>query len=135
DLQETNDISKNIRIQSHLLELIAFQLEWSNSSGEKPLQNNILDKIIQAQLLIESDLSRTYTISELAKAVGTNEQYLKTYFKQHIGKTIMNYALEVKMLYAKELILRDDCRISDVAQLTGYKHATHFSMTFKKFFG
>lgn len=135
ELQNNNSISKNIRIQSLLLDLIAFQLELITATVDSTLHNNLLEKVVRAQMLIEQDLSKSYTISELAKAVGTNEQYLKMNFKRHLGKTIMNYVLEVKMLYAKRLILTGDCRIADVAQMTGYKHATHFSMSFKKYFG
>ncbi len=135
ELQSSRYVSKNMRIQSLLLDLIAFQIEFITATTDIPLHNNLLEKVTRAQMLIEEDLTKSYTISELAKAVGTNEQYLKTYFKRHLGKTIMNYVLEVKMLYAKKLILSGDCRIADVAQLTGYKHATHFSMSFKKYFG
>ncbi|MGO3806204.1 MAG: helix-turn-helix domain-containing protein [Sphingobacterium sp.] len=135
EVENSNSVSKNIRIQSLLLDLIAFQLELITATADSTLHNNLLKKVIRAQMLIEQDLSKSYTISELAKAVGTNEQYLKMHFKRHLGKTIMNYVLEVKMLYAKRLILTGDCRIADVAQMTGYKHATHFSMSFKKYFG
>ena len=39
------------------------------------------------------------------------------------------------MEHAKKLILTGDYRISDVARLTGYKHSTHFTTAFKKYFG
>ncbi|WDF68597.1 AraC family transcriptional regulator [Sphingobacterium oryzagri] len=135
EIHFTEHISKNIRIQSLLLDALALQLEMLNARNESTIHTVLLEKIVQAQQLIEKDLTKSYTISELAKAVGTNEQYLKKYFKQHLGKTIMHYALEAKMLYAKKLIMSGDFRIADVARMTGFKHATHFSMSFKKFFG
>lgn len=135
DHHGSEHIAKSIRMQSILLDALALQLEAVSSGTDTAIHTPLLEKIMQAQKLIEQDLSRSYTISELAKAVGTNEQYLKKYFKQHVGKTIMHYTLETKMLYAKKLILNDDVRIADVARMTGYKHATHFSMSFKKFFG
>lgn len=135
DIHFTEHISKNIRIQSLLLDALALQLEMLNARNESTIHTVLLEKIVQAQQLIEKDLAKSYTISELAKAVGTNEQYLKKYFKQHLGKTIMHYALEAKMLYAKKLIMSGDFRVADVARMTGFKHATHFSMSFKKFFG
>ncbi|MFD2969169.1 helix-turn-helix transcriptional regulator [Sphingobacterium bambusae] len=134
-IHATAHIAKNLRIQSLLLDALALQLEMLNARNESTIHTVLLEKIVQAQQLIEKDLTKSYTISELAKAVGTNEQYLKKYFKQHLGKTIMHYALEAKMLHAKKLIMSGDFRIADVARMTGYKHATHFSMSFKKFFG
>ncbi|TDS14642.1 helix-turn-helix transcriptional regulator [Sphingobacterium paludis] len=135
ELHFSNNIAKDIRIQSLLLDALALQLESVQHSCTSTIQTSLLEKIIQAQQLIDKDLAKSFTISELAKAVGTNEQYLKKYFKQHLGKTIMHYTLETKMLYAKKLIMSGDYRISDIARMTGYKHATHFSMSFKKFFG
>lgn len=93
------------------------------------------DKMRLAKEIIESDLSKSYSIPELAKQVGTNVQYLKKYFKQYFGKTVMSYITEKKMDYAKDLILTGQHRIADVAHMTGYKHATHFTTAFKKHFG
>ena len=135
ELHQTDHLSKHIRIQSLLLDALAIQIESMNVAPEVTIQSDLLEKILQAQKLIDQDLTKNYTINELSKAVGTNEQYLKKYFKQYVGKTIMNYVLETKMLYAKKLITTGDVRIADVARMTGYKHATHFSMNFKKFFG
>lgn len=135
EIHFTAHIAKSIRIQSLLLDALAIQLDLLNARNESTIHTVLLEKIVLAQQIIEKDLSKSYTISELAKAVGTNEQYLKKYFKQHLGKTIMHYALETKMLYAKKLIMSGDFRIADVARMTGYKHAPHFSMSFKKFFG
>lgn len=86
-------------------------------------------------MIIEYDLSKNYTISELAKEVGTNEQYIKKYFKQYFGKTVMNYATNIKMEHAKKLILTGEYRIADVARMIGYKHPSHFTTAFKKYFG
>ena len=99
------------------------------------IQKSHYDKIMLAKKIIDTDLSRNYTIHELAKTVGTNEQYLKKYFKQYFGKTVMSYITEAKMEHAKNLIMTGEYRVSDVARMTGYKHSTHFSSAFKKFFG
>ena len=127
-----------LRIKALLIEILVHQIEGFYAENEKheiiPNKNHY-DKIVLARNLIHRDLSKNYTIPELAKYVGTNEQYLKKHFKQYFGKTVMNYITEKKMEHAKELILTGDYRISDVAQMTGYKHSTHFTSAFKKYFG
>lgn len=98
--------------------------------------NNIHhEKIILAKEIIEQDLSKNYTIPELAKLIGTNVQYLKKHFKQHFNQTILSYSTERKMVYAKELILTGNYRVADVARMTGYKHSTHFTTAFKRYYG
>lgn len=130
-------ISK-LRIPSFLIELLLHQFEsllLQQGEKENSITKNNFEKIKLAQQFIESDLSKNYSIAELSKLVGTNEQYLKKYFKQYFGKTIMTYSTSLKLQHAKALIINSDCRIADIARVIGYKHATHFSTAFKKHFG
>jgi len=132
-----NPIDK-LRVPPLITEILLHQIEGffaENENHEIIINKNHYDKILLAKKTIDADLSKNYTIHELAKSVGTNEQYLKKYFKQYFGKTVMNYITEAKMIHAKELILTGEYRVSDVASMTGYKHSTHFSTAFKKFFG
>ncbi len=121
-----------------LLEMLLRQAETfvhADNDHEVLALKSHYDKMRLAKDIIEADLSKSYSIPELAKQVGTNVQYLKKYFKQYFGKTVMSYITEKKMDYAKDLILTGQHRISDVAHMTGYKHATHFTTAFKKHFG
>lgn len=135
--KQTNNLIL-LKIQALIIAVIVHQLEGLLAENEKQeiiVDKNHYDKIMLAKKLIERDLTKNFTIAELAKLVGTNEQYLKKYFKQYFGKTVMNYTTEHKMKHAKELIMTGDYRVSDVARLTGYKHSTHFTTAFKKYFG
>ncbi|SKC04679.1 AraC-type DNA-binding protein [Sphingobacterium nematocida] len=135
----THDTYLNrLRVQALLIEILVHQIEGLYAENERHeiiANKNHYDKILLAKNIIHRDFSKNYTIPELAKHVGTNEQYLKTHFKQYFGKTVMNYITEKKMEHAKELILTGDYRVSDVARMTGYKHSTHFTSAFKKYFG
>lgn len=127
-----------LRLQILLLETLACQLQGLYNEDEEPAGNSnkaYYEKVQSVKKIIESDLSKNYTISELAKRVGTNEQYIKKYFKQYFGKTVLNYSTSTKMEYAKKLIMTGEYRIADVAQMTGYKHSTHFTSAFKRYFG
>lgn len=127
-----------LKIQSTLIEIIAHQIDGlmvENESRQIINLKSIHDKIMLAKKLIDSDISKNYTITELAKEVGTNEQYLKKYFKAYFGKTVSNYITDRKMTFAKELIINGEYRVVDVARMTGYKHSTHFTTAFKKYFG
>ncbi len=138
ELYEADSYINQLKIQSLLLEVIIHQVESlfvENENKEIIANKNHYEKIQMVKKLIDEDFSKNHTISELAKSVGTNEQYLKKHFKQFYGKTIMNYITEMKMEHAKKLILMGKYRISDVARMTGYKHSTHFTTAFKKYFG
>lgn len=138
DLYNRTHPLHSLRIQALLIEAFVHQVEGlyaENTQKNIILNKNHYDFVIRAKEIIDNDLSKNHTIPELAKEVGTNEQYLKKYFKQHHGKTVMSYITERKMEYAKELILTGNYRVIDVARMTGYKHSTHFTTAFKKYFG
>lgn len=138
ELYAADSFINHLRIQSLLLEIIIHQIEglYAENEHKELIENKgLYDKIQLARQLIDEDLSQNHSISSLAKAVGTNEQYLKQHFKKFFGKTVQNYITEKKMEHAKALILAGKYRVSDVARMTGYKHSTHFTTAFKKYFG
>lgn len=113
------------------LELLGLERK-ENING---ISDNQIKSIIKAKSIIEADLSTNFTIQQLSKLSGTNEQYLKKYFKALYGNTIQKYTMNLKMNYAKELIKSKDIKMSEVAESIGYKHATHFTAAFKRHFG
>lgn len=114
--------------------LVAY-LELLSEPGNTRLRVIDIEKIKVAKELIESNLNQNFTIPQLARTVGTNEQYLKKHFKQFYGKTVFNFIVECKMHKAKQMIKERNLKISAISQQLGYKHATHFTTAFKKFFG
>lgn len=138
-LKEVVSTEKNkscrFRTSSILFELISLQLERLANEGTETDGQAHYDKILYTKRLIEENLAHSYTIPELARFAGTNEQYLKKYFKLYLGKTISQYTLEIKMNYAKNLLTTGKHRVADIARMIGYKHSTHFTTAFKKYFG
>ena len=138
EMYQQPTLLNQLKIQSNLIEIIAHQIDGlmvENDNQQVIVVKSHFDKIMLAKKMIDSDVSKNFTIPELAKEVGTNEQYLKKYFKEYFGKTVSNYITDRKMNYAKELIVSGDYRVADVARMTGYKHSTHFTTAFKKYFG
>jgi AraC family transcriptional regulator len=52
-----------------------------------------------------------------------------------MGITPYQYILKMKMDRAKELLMEDDTRVIDVAYQMGFSDQSHFTNTFKKYFG
>lgn len=99
------------------------------------IQRGHIDKMHQVKQIIDQNMQETLSIAELAKQVGTNEAYLKKQFKETFGTTIYGYTLQRRMEYAKNLLLQSEFTITDIAYQIGYKHATHFTAAFKKYYG
>lgn len=129
---------RNIQQKSKVLEIFFKQLAFISHLQEKDsvtLRLEEMNKVEKAKNLIDENISNTYTIPELSRIIGTNEQYLKQHFKQQYGMTIRTYILKNKMNHAKELLIKGDHKVAVIANKIGYKHATHFTTAFKRYFG
>ncbi|TKC59089.1 helix-turn-helix transcriptional regulator [Pedobacter hiemivivus] len=127
--EKTVIIAKNQTLKVTITLNTAFpptDLAWT----EKELQT--FDKIIE---LISKDLSRNFSIEELADHVGMNRTKLQAGFKQVFNKTINSFTQELKMQSAKDLITGNKgYSLKEIASMLGYRHSNHFSVAFKKRF-
>mgnify|MGYP000754415141 CR=1 FL=1 len=122
---------KRLFLEAKVLELIA--LQFNTEQTKKPFPNdNLVKKIYQAQFIISSNISKQYSILQLAKQVGVNDYLLKKEFKRVFNQTIFEYATSCRMEAAKKLLLDSKIPIYEIAELVGFKNSTHFSAAFKK---
>lgn len=121
---------------SKVLETLALPDE-TNSYPACSFLNNIVEreKIQLARSIINNNLSSPLTIKELARQCGINECYLKKGFKAMYGKTIHEYREFRRIEKSKELILKGNCNINEVAAEMGYTSHAYFSTAFKKHTG
>jgi AraC-like DNA-binding protein len=75
-----------------------------------------------------------WSAATLAKKCGVSLRTLERYFLKAMGKHPQTWLCEQRQRQAIEL-LRDGCNVTKTATLLGYKHATHFSREFKKYWG
>ncbi|WP_299218217.1 AraC family transcriptional regulator [uncultured Aquimarina sp.] len=129
---------KRLFLESKTLELIALKLETSSqetkTSSNLPT-DNLVKKLYQVQHMVSSDLSIQYSIHQLSRQIGLNDFVLKKEFKVLFGKTIFEYATELRMEKAKQLLLHSKKPIYEISELVGYKNSTHFTAAFKKIEG
>lgn len=132
------EVAKSLYIKGKLLEFFALQQLHKEtkilSSGIFDISFDERKRMFQAREILHANLRVPPTIVELARLLGTNECYLKQNFKIVFGSTIHGYVKQVKMERARKLLMQQK-NISEVARVTGYKHANHFSTAFKKHFG
>lgn len=126
---------KMLYVKAKIIELITLQLAHQEEEQKIKLKPEEIEKMQRVKDLIESNLDKSFTLTNLAQIAGTNEQYLKKHFKALYQHTVFAYALSCKMQKAKELLLTGTHRITEIAEMVGYQHATHFTNAFKKFFG
>lgn len=88
--------------------------------------------VSQTEQYIKQNLDKITGCKEVAAQMYLTPDYLSRLFKEEKGITLQKYIQQEKMEKAKNLLVSTNLSISIVAQLTGYSHFSHFSMTFKK---
>jgi AraC-like DNA-binding protein len=93
-------------------------------------------RVLQAERIIMDCLLTNFpSIDEIAKKLHVSSSKLKNDFKLQFGIPMYQYYQSKKMAYAKELLLKDNVLIKDVAYFVGYENISKFSATFKKYHG
>jgi len=91
-------------------------------------------QVDRAKLLLASDLSRRWTLAEIAAQVGGSPVYLTQAFQQVEGMPLYRYHLRLRLAHALDRIA--DCE--DVAALAldlGFSSHSHFSAAFRQVYG
>jgi AraC-like DNA-binding protein len=129
-------LTKRIFLESKIYELVAFVHEISvGSEVSLRLTSSDEERIRYAATLIRENLNKPFTIVELARAVGINQNKLKSGFKLVFGTTVFSYLQETRMQIARELLLETDLSIQHIGRLSGYNSMSNFSIAFKQIHG
>ncbi len=76
-----------------------------------------------------------WTVAELAKEAALSRSTFFERFSRAIGVAPMEYLLTWRMALAKDLLRRNEGRVSDIAERVGYSSASTFSVAFTRHVG
>lgn len=124
--------SKVVEILSYLFTIIN---EEGNTKNNEQLTERDHAKILEVEHILKTQFKEKHTLSSIATQVGLNEFKLKKMFKIVFGTSVFHYLTQVRMEYAKLLIMEKDFSVCSVAEELGYKNPQHFTVAFKKRFG
>ena len=118
----------------NLLILLRAKYTESNIGGERPEESVSTNRIKQVMVYIRQNLSKTFTLEEIAAHIGINKYYLTREFKRITGQTVFEYINVVRCKEAKRLIT-DGMNVSAAARGCGFENMSYFSRTYKKCIG
>lgn len=97
---------------------------------------NYIRVLNQAEDYIESHLSETITLEDLANNAAISSYHFHRLFKSHSTETVKKFITRIKMeRSAIFLVSRDDLSMTEIAFNYGYSEASSFNRAFKKFHG
>lgn len=92
----------------------------------------ILDRI---NYFIYNNISRSFTLKELAQATGYSESYLRHLFCRAQNMSLGQYVTEVRLRKATGLLHRGGLNISQISEACGYNSLYSFSRAFRHTLG
>ena len=114
---------------TNILNCILFELIDAISLGSN-------DKNVVAVLkYIDENLTRHITISGISKAVHLSSDYISHCFKRELGRSVMDYVNERRMLLARNILSGGEVPLTDIADALGYDSYRYFSRVLKRYFG
>lgn len=81
---------------------------------------------------IHSNFDKNITVQEMADKVNMDKKRFCYLFDKKVGMSPKKYLIQYRIKHAKEMLIQDDYGISEVAKMTGYEDALHFSRIFRK---
>ncbi len=99
-----------------------------------PLQrmNQRVQRVVN---LIQKDLRRKLTLTEMAQSVGLSVEHLRELFKSEIGMTPIQYQKKLRLLEARRLLESTFLNVQEIAVRVGLSDESHFVRDFKKTYG
>ena len=103
----------------------------TRSSGASYARRRLVDRV---KVLLAGDLSRRWTLAEIAQQIKGSPVYLTQVFQQVEGLPLYRYHLRLRLARALDLIAGQD-DLAALAQDLGFSSHSHFSAAFKQAYG
>ncbi len=120
------------------VETYDFLLHLTEHYVKVPYMDNKLHQTYVKPVIafVEKNYPQDFSIEELSKEAFITPQYLNRLFQKFYRQTTTEYVNQYRIKKAKEfLITKKETEIQVIAQLVGFKSASHFIATFKKLTG
>ena len=92
-------------------------------------------KLVVAVELMEANLREPISQLELASYVGLSRRQLQRLFQRYLLCTPSRYYLQLRLQRARELLHQTDLSLVEISAQTGFVSSSHFSKSYKQFFG
>lgn len=88
-----------------------------------------------ARNILQKNFHQKITAFDLADEIGIGEKTLQRAFKKYYGINIFSFQVKLRMEHARELLMRGDKSVKQVARLVGYSGQSSFSRMFIRYYG
>ncbi len=130
---QKNEVLRDYALKA-LLDFILIRYLRKVGSGEKDQYRSDV-AVMRVVSYIKFNFKNKLTLSQAAEAVHLTSNYVGEIFAKKMGVSFNTYLMQTRLNYAKNLLLRGNCTIEEVAFSSGFGSQTYFSDCFRKEFG
>jgi AraC-like DNA-binding protein len=128
-----NGTIESLEAESLVLTLVCRSLgpRTSHEPGASRSRRRLADRV---KVLLASDLSRRWSLAEIAREIGGSPVYLTQVFQQTEGIPLYRYHLRLRLARALDLIAQYD-DLSTLAADLGFSSHSHLAAAFRQAYG
>src|SRR5699024_8676269 len=108
---------KRLYLENKIQELLLLHLElyqhYNLNTNGSTMDKEDLEKLMEAKKILHDDFINAPTLKELSRMTYLNEFKLKNEFKAHLGTSVKQYIIGLRMKYALELIKEGELSITE----------------------
>ena len=143
-LQKLQSVLDGSGIDDHAYaETLGLLLLWElrHTAAQKHPQLNLVRggltvlQLRRVKEFVDAQISNDITISDLAAVAGLSQFHFIRAFKDSVGRSPYQYVLSERISVAKELLLKRDLSIADVALAVGFSNASQLNRVFRNLIG
>ncbi len=121
-----------ISAMSVLLALIFVFAQENSTDNARYISGPILAKLELAKDFIETNYKNNIDWKMAADHINYSHIYFHNLFKKHYELTPHEYIVNLKITFAKKLLITTDYKIPQIAEESGFNNYTYFSYLFKQ---
>ena len=125
------DTFSRLAIEGLILELLAEASRSKIGADEKTLPGWLL----QTKEFLHGNFTESVSIEEISKIADVHPVHLSRVFRAKFGCTIGEYVRRLRVEFARRQICATDTYLTEIASAAGFADLSHFSRTFKEYFG
>lgn len=89
----------------------------------------------KALAFIERGFGRDLTDADVARQLGMSTSHFRHLFRQTTGQPFHAYLVSLRLEKARAMLMAQDAKVSEVAQIVGFQSPSHFTRLFRSRFG
>ncbi|HPU58648.1 MAG TPA: AraC family transcriptional regulator [Candidatus Avimonas sp.] len=119
-------------LRCHLIEIIIYTLRKISKTQHGFSENSCSARIKE---YIEKNYMNPVTLNDICKELNFSLSYMSRRFKQETGYSFVDYLQRKRMEQSGRLLANTDKKISEIAELVGYRDVKFFGKVFKSHWG